>query len=212
MSDKKWVVYLVGCSDNSLYCGISNDIKSRLMEHDSGKGAKYTRSRSPVDLVGISPEMTKSEALKLEYSIKQLPADKKIAALKRKENGMTILKKDLQALNKDVKALGRKMNKLIKEFDKGKKTKVTKKITAKPVKAKTIKKAPAKKAPAKKKPAKLTATDKVLKIIRGSKRGVNAATLMKKTGFDNKKIRNILHRTYNQGKIKRVGKGIYVGA
>jgi putative endonuclease len=212
MSDKKWVVYLVGCSDNSLYCGISNDIKSRLMEHDSGKGAKYTRSRRPVDLVGISPEMTKSEALKLEYSIKQLPADKKIAALKRKENGMTILKKDLQALNKDVKALGRKMNKLIKEFDKGKKTKVTKKITAKPVKAKTIKKAPAKKAPAKKKPAKLTATDKVLKIIRGSKRGVNAATLMKKTGFDNKKIRNILHRTYNQGKIKRVGQGIYVGA
>ena len=66
MSDKKWVVYLVGCSDNSLYCGISNDIKSRLMEHDSGKGAKYTRSRRPVDLVGISPEMTKSEALILD--------------------------------------------------------------------------------------------------------------------------------------------------
>jgi putative endonuclease len=82
MSDKKWVVYLVGCSDNSLYCGISNDIKSRLMEHDSGKGAKYTRSRRPVDLVGISPEMTKGEALKFEYRIKQSgyperPSDKK---------------------------------------------------------------------------------------------------------------------------------------
>jgi predicted transcriptional regulator len=122
---------------------------------------------------------------------------------------MTISKKDLQALNKDVKALSTKMEKLIREFDKGK---VTKKVTAKPARLKTTKKAPAKKAPAKQKPAKLTATDKVLRILRGRKRGVNAATLMKKTGFDNKKIRNILHRTYNQGKIKRVRKGVYVGA
>jgi putative endonuclease len=108
MNNKKWVVYLVGCSDNSLYCGISNDIKSRLMEHNSGKGAKYTKSRRPVELVGISPEMTQSEALKLEYRIKKLPVDKKIAELTRKENGMTISKKDLQALNKDVKALSSK--------------------------------------------------------------------------------------------------------
>ena len=212
MSEKKWVVYLVQCSDNSLYCGISNDIKNRLMEHNSGKGAKYTKSRRPVDLVGISPEMTKSEALKLEYSIKQLPADKKLAALKRKENGMTISKKDLLALNKDIKALERKIEKLIREFDKGKKAKVTKKATAKPVKAKTIKRLPAKKAHAKKRPAKLTATDKVLRIINRSKKGVDVATLMRNTGFDNKKISNILHRTYKQGKIKRVEKGIYVGA
>jgi len=212
MSDKKWVVYLVGCSDNSLYCGISNDIKSRLMKHDSGKGAKYTRSRRPVDLVGISPEMTKSEALKLEYSIKQLPADKKIVALKRKENGMTIYKKDLQALNKDVKALSTKMEKLIKEFDKGKTAKVTKKIIAKPAKAKTTKRAPAKKATAKKRPTKLTATDQVLKILRGRKKGVDTATLMKKTGFNQKKVTNILQRAFKQGKIKRVAKGIYIGA
>jgi len=125
---------------------------------------------------------------------------------------MAILKKDLQALKKEIKALGRKMDKLIKEFDKSKKANVKKKVTAKPVKAKTIKKAPAKKAPAKKKPAKPTATDKVLKIIRGSKRGVNTATLMKKTGFNQKKVTNIIQRTYKQSKIKRVGKGIYVGA
>jgi putative endonuclease len=212
MSEKKWAVYLVRCSDNSLYCGISNDIKNRLMEHNSGKGAKYTKSRRPVDLVGISPEMTKSEALKLEYKVKELPADKKITELKRKEIGMTISKKDLQALNKAVKVLERKMEKLIKEFDKGKKAKVTKKATAKPVKAKTIKRLPAKKAPAKKRPTKLTATAKVLRIINRSKKGVDVATLMKKTGFDNKKISNILHRTYKQGKIKRVGKGIYFGA
>jgi putative endonuclease len=139
MSKKKWIVYLVRCSDKSLYCGISNDFKSRLIEHNLGKGAKYTKSRRPVELVGISPEMTKSEALKLEYRIKQLPADKKIAELARKENQMTIYKKDLQAINKDVKAFGRKMGKLIKEFDKSKKAKVAKKATAKPVKAKTTK-------------------------------------------------------------------------
>jgi len=163
-------------------------------------------------LVGISPEMTKSEALKLEYRIKQLPADKKISKLKRKENGMTILKKDLQSLRQEIKALGRKMEKLIKEFDKGKKTKVTKKVTAKPTKAKTTKKVPAKKAPAKKKAAKLTATDKVLRIIKVSKRGVDTTTLMKMTGFNQKKVTNILQRTFKQGKIKRVSKGVYVGA
>ncbi len=124
---------------------------------------------------------------------------------------MIIYKNDLQALNQNIKALGRKMEKLIKEFDKGKKAKVTKKATAKSVKVKTTKKAPAKKAPAKRKPAKLTATDQVLKIIMGRKRGVNAATLMKKTGFDDKKIQNILFRTHKQGRLKRVGKGVYVG-
>ena len=86
MSNKKWVVYLVRCSDESLYCGISNDIKSRLIEHNSGKGAKYTRSRRPVELVGISPEMTKSDALKLEHKIKRVTADKKIAELTRRKS------------------------------------------------------------------------------------------------------------------------------
>ena len=131
MSDKKWTVYLVRCSENSLYCGISNDIKSRMMEHNSGKGAKYTRSRRPVELVGISPEMTKSEALKIEYRIKQLPADKKLSELTRKENEITIFKKDLQALKKDIKALERKMEKLIKEFDKGKKAPAKKALAKK---------------------------------------------------------------------------------
>ncbi len=125
---------------------------------------------------------------------------------------MAILKKDLQSLNKDVKALGKTIDKLIKEFDKGKKATVSKKATAKPARLKTTKKAPAKKALSKKRPAKLTATDQVLKIIKGSKRGVNTATLMKKTGFNQKKVTNILQRTYKQGKIKRVGKGIYVAA
>ena len=112
---------------------------------------------------------------------------------------MIISKKDLQALNKDVKALERKMEKLIKELDKGKKVKVTKKVAAKT-------------SPAKKRPAKLTATDQVLRIIMGRKRGIDVATLMNRTGFNEKKIWNILHRAFKAGKIKRVARGKYVGA
>jgi putative endonuclease len=115
MNPKNWVAYLVRCSDKSLYCGISNDLKSRLIEHNSGKGAKYTRSRRPVELVGVSSELTKSEALKLEYRIKQLPADRKIAELKRKE--MTI-KRELEALQKEFKTLSKKVEKLIKVVEK----------------------------------------------------------------------------------------------
>ena len=197
MSDKKWVVYLVRCSDNSLYCGISNDLKIRLIEHNSGRGARYTRSRRPVELVSIGPEMTKGEALKLEYRIKQLPADKKIAALTGKESGMTISKKDLHALNKGVKALGNKIDMLLASAGK---------------KAKTTKRAPSKKAPAKKRAAKLTATDQVLRIINRSNKGVKGSTLVKKTGFNDKKIQNILFRNYKLGKIKRVDRGKYIGA
>jgi lambda repressor-like predicted transcriptional regulator len=122
------------------------------------------------------------------------------------------LKQDLQTLKKEIKALDKKMEKLIAAVDKSKKPTTGKKTTAKSVKAKSTKKAPAKKALAKKKTTKLTATDQVLRILKGRKRGVNVATLMKKTGFDSKKIQNIIHRIYKQGKIKRVGKGLYVGA
>ena len=48
MNKKEWVVYLVRCADESLYCGITNDIERRLVAHNSGKGAKYTKSRMPV--------------------------------------------------------------------------------------------------------------------------------------------------------------------
>ena len=125
---------------------------------------------------------------------------------------MTISKKDLQSLQKEIKALEKKMDKLIAAAGKSDKPKVAKKATAISVKAKTTKKAPAQKAPAKKKTTQPTATDKVLKIIRGSKKGVDTTTLMKMTGFNQKKVTNILQRTYKQGKIKRVGKGIYIGA
>jgi putative endonuclease len=79
MHEKKWIIYLVRCSDNYLYCEITNDLETRLMDHNSGKGAKYTRSRRPVELVGFSSEMSKSEALKLENKIKRSPAHSKLS-------------------------------------------------------------------------------------------------------------------------------------
>jgi len=120
---------------------------------------------------------------------------------------MTI-KKDLMAFKKDLTAIGKKLETLIKAVEKSE-TKVTRAPKAKAVKATPVKKAP--KAPAKKKAVQITATDQVLKIINRLKKGADTATLMKKTGFDQKKVRNILNRTFKQGKIKRADKGIYVG-
>ena len=116
------------------------------------------------------------------------------------------MKRELTEMKKDITAIGQKLEMLLKAVEKSE-TKPTKESKAKAVKAK-----PAKKAPVKKKAAKVTATDEVLNIINRSKKGVNTATLMDKTGFDQKKVRNILQRTFKQGKIKRAEKGIYVGA
>ena len=82
--DENWKVYLVKCADNSLYCGIAEDVVGRIEKHNSGKGAKYTRSRPPVELVAVSIEMSKSEALKLEHVVKKQPAGDKIKALKER--------------------------------------------------------------------------------------------------------------------------------
>ena len=121
---------------------------------------------------------------------------------------MTI-KTELTAMKKDLTAISKKLDNLIKAVEKSGKATVTKASKAKAVKATPAKKAP--KAPAKKKAVQITATDQVLNIINRLKKGADTATLMKKTGFDQKKVRNILNRTFKQGKIKRVDKGIYVG-
>jgi hypothetical protein len=122
---------------------------------------------------------------------------------------MTIAQ-DLKTLNKNIQALGKTLDSLLKAVAKDEKPKAkpAKKILAKKAPAK---KTPAEKAPAKKKAAPPTATDAILKIIKASKKGVDAPTLVKKTGFNQKKVRNILFRTYKQGKIKRLDKGIYTG-
>ena len=70
-------VYILRCADNSLYTGYTTNLDRRLEVHNSGKGAKYTRSRLPVRLVYYEEVSTRSEGLKLERSIKKLTKEKK---------------------------------------------------------------------------------------------------------------------------------------
>ena len=67
-----WFVYVLRCSDNSLYCGTTNDLDRRIGAHRAGAGARYTRSRLPVHLVWFSQKPNKSEAFQEEYRIKRL--------------------------------------------------------------------------------------------------------------------------------------------
>ena len=80
---KDWQVYLVKCSDGSLYCGVTKNLKNRLLKHNQGIASKYTRSRLPVELAGVRKDLTKTQAFQLEYQIKKLPAGKKISTLTR---------------------------------------------------------------------------------------------------------------------------------
>ena len=72
-----WYVYMVRCRDNSLYTGYTDDPERRLAVHNAGKGAKYTKSRLPVQLVYREECPDKSTALKREYAIKQLSKTEK---------------------------------------------------------------------------------------------------------------------------------------
>ncbi len=73
-----WFVYIVRCSDDTLYTGITNDLDRRIQQHNEGKGAKYTKGRGPVALIKSFDFATKSEALKEEYRIKQLSKEEKL--------------------------------------------------------------------------------------------------------------------------------------
>lgn len=73
-----WFVYMVECSDKTYYTGITNDLSKRLLTHNMGKGAKYTRGRLPVALMWFKRCDNKSEASKLEYKIKKMSRKDKI--------------------------------------------------------------------------------------------------------------------------------------
>jgi len=127
---------------------------------------------------------------------------------------MTILKKDLLVLKQEFKAVENKMKMLLKTVEKsGKSPKAAAKkaATGKTLKANVAKTAPVKKAAHQKKTIQATATDQVLRIIKRFKKGVDVPTLKAKTGFDDKKVRNIVFRAAKEGKIKKFGRGIYVG-
>lgn len=74
MSVSSWYVYIVRCSDASLYTGVAKELASRVAQHNAGKGAKYTRSRRPVQLVYSETAPDHGAALRREMEIKRLPA------------------------------------------------------------------------------------------------------------------------------------------
>ncbi len=87
-----------------------------MEKHNTGKGVKYTKSRKPVELVCISPELAKNDALKLEYRIKRTVAGKKIAELEK--TGLKIaIERDLKALAKEIRALGKKVERIARAIE-----------------------------------------------------------------------------------------------
>ena len=73
-----WYVYILICRDGTLYTGMTNDLDSRLSAHNNGKGAKYTRGRTPVTLGACFLCPTKSEALQKEAALKKLSRQAKL--------------------------------------------------------------------------------------------------------------------------------------
>lgn len=76
-----YYVYILKCHDGTLYTGITTDVQKRLATHNSGKGAKYTRSRLPVTLLYQESQPDKSAALKRELAIKALTRPQKLALI-----------------------------------------------------------------------------------------------------------------------------------
>jgi hypothetical protein len=118
----------------------------------------------------------------------------------QRRKAMKQLKRDLQVISKSLKQLTLRTEKIVKGLDKLEKTKPVKKSKAK-AKPKTTKK-----------PVKVSAAATVLTIIKRSRKGVDVATLKNNTGFESRKISNIVQRFKREGKIQSGGRGIYVKA
>ena len=85
-AQKRAFVYMLECGDGSLYTGWTTDIEERVHTHNSGCGAKYTRSRLPVKLVYFEEVDGRSAALKREAAIKKLSREKKLLLIKQNGN------------------------------------------------------------------------------------------------------------------------------
>ncbi|MEO6976436.1 MAG: GIY-YIG nuclease family protein [Gallionella sp.] len=76
-----WLCYILCCSDDTLYTGITNDLEKRLTAHNAGTAARYTRGRGPVELLYVENCTGKSDALKREMKIKSLSRPNKLALI-----------------------------------------------------------------------------------------------------------------------------------
>ncbi len=75
----QWFLYILRCGDGTLYTGITDDVPGRLEAHRTGKGAKYTRGRGPLELCYQEACGSKSQALKREIAVKRLKKEAKLA-------------------------------------------------------------------------------------------------------------------------------------
>lgn len=82
MTELPWCLYVLLCSDDTLYTGISNDVPARVKKHNLGKGAKYTRSRLPVRLLECATVGDKGAALRFEHRFKKLSRAQKLSVLR----------------------------------------------------------------------------------------------------------------------------------
>jgi predicted GIY-YIG superfamily endonuclease len=76
-----WYLYIIHCSDNSLYTGVTTDVSRRVKEHNLKTGGIYTRTRTPVELIYQESHPNRSSALKRELQIKKWPRTKKLALI-----------------------------------------------------------------------------------------------------------------------------------
>ena len=81
--DKRWYLYILRCGDGTLYTGITTDVEARLEIHRSGKGAKYTRGRGPLELVYREQCEDHSQALKRELAVKAMSREEKLSLIKK---------------------------------------------------------------------------------------------------------------------------------
>ena len=86
---EKWFLYILKCSDHSLYTGITKDIERRFKMHLKGKAARYTRTRRPLEMVYQETCKTRTEALTRECAVKALPKAKKLALIESAPDAST---------------------------------------------------------------------------------------------------------------------------
>ncbi len=78
---KRWFVYILKCSDGTLYCGVTTDLERRVNEHNNGTASRYTRSRRPVTLEGSAAFPDRGAAQRVEHAVKKRPAEEKLRFL-----------------------------------------------------------------------------------------------------------------------------------
>ena len=80
-NEKAWLVYIIQCTDNAYYTGITNNLEQRVQQHSAGEGAKYFRGRKPVAVVYTEPATDRGSATRREAEIKKMTRAQKIALI-----------------------------------------------------------------------------------------------------------------------------------